>query len=68
MIPNKVPVQNEKMVRDMKSKAILSTDRDAILAYEKKKLESKAQKERINRLEQELADLKTLISELVQKR
>ena len=68
MIPDKIPVQNEKMVRDARSKALLSTDRDAVRAYEKKKQESKAQKERINRLEQELADLKAIISELVQKR
>jgi len=68
MIPDKIPVQNEKMVRDVRSKALLSTDRDSVRAYEKKRQESKAQKERINRLEQELADLKAIISELVQKR
>lgn len=68
MIPDKIPVKNEKMVRDTKSKALLSTDRDAIRAYEKRREEVKAQKERINRLEQELADLKAIISDLVQKR
>ena len=68
MKSDKIPVENEKMVRDVRTKALLSTDKDAVRAYEKRRQELKTQKERINRLEQELADLKTIIAELIEKR
>jgi hypothetical protein len=55
-------------VRDTKTGAILSTDHDSIKAYERRKHEQLAQKERINKLEQELFDLKSLVSKLIEKR
>ena len=63
----KIPVQNERMVRDTYSRALLSTDHDAVAAYEKKRQEIKAQKDRINRLEQEVNELKQLLSQLIGK-
>lgn len=65
---HKIPVQNEKMVRDMHSGALLSTDNDSIKAYERRKQEAKAQKDRINRLEHELSELKSIVSNLIEKR
>jgi hypothetical protein len=65
---NKIPVQNERMVRDMRSGALLSTDKDSIKAYERRKQEAKAQKDRINRLEHELSELKALMSKLIEER
>lgn len=65
---HKIPVQNEKMVRDMHSGALLSTDSDSIKAYERRKQEAKAQKDRINRLEHELSELKSIVSNLIEKR
>ena len=65
---DKIPVQNERMVRDMRSGALLSTDKDSIKAYERRKQEAKAQKDRINRLEHELSELKTLMSKLIEER
>lgn len=64
---DKIPVENEQMVRDMQSKALLSTDREAVIAYERRKREVKAQKDRINRLEQEVTELKQLLSQLIGK-
>jgi polyhydroxyalkanoate synthesis regulator phasin len=64
----KIPVKNEALVRDSKTGALLSTDLDAVKAYERKKQEMKAQKERINRLEEEIADLKKAIAALLQQR
>ena len=64
---DRIPVKDEKMVRDAFSHAILSTDHDAVVAYEKKKRETKAQKDRINRLEQEVIELKQLLSQLIGK-
>lgn len=63
----RIPVKDEKMVRDTFSHAILSTDHDAVAAYERKKRETKAQKDRINRLEQEVTELKQLLSQLIGK-
>jgi hypothetical protein len=65
---DKIPVQNERMVRDMRSGALLSTDKDSIKAYERRKQEAKAQKDRINRLEHELSELKALMSKLIEER
>lgn len=64
----KIPVQNEPLVRDIRTGALLSVDRDSIRAYERRKQEAQAQKERINRLEQELSELKELMSNLIGKR
>ena len=68
MMPNRIKVKNERLVRDTKTCAILSTDHDSIKAYERRKHEQLAQKERINKLEQELFDLKSLVSKLIEKR
>ena len=68
MSADRVPVQNEKMVRDIHSGALLSTDIDSVKAYERKRQEAKAQKDRINRLERELSELKELMSTFIGKR
>jgi hypothetical protein len=68
MSQDKIPVQNEKMVRDTRSGALLSTDRDSVKAYEKRRQEARAQKDRINRLEHELSELKGIISKLIEER
>jgi hypothetical protein len=47
---------------------LLSTDKDSIKAYERRKQEAKAQKDRINRLEHELSELKALMSKLIEER
>jgi uncharacterized protein YceH (UPF0502 family) len=65
---DRIPVKNERMVRDRHSHALLSTDHDAVAAYEKRRREAKAQKDRINRLEQEVNELKQLLSQLIEKR
>jgi hypothetical protein len=65
---DRIPVKNERMVRDRKSHALLSIDHDAVAAYEKQKHDMKAQKDRINRLEQEINELKKLLSKLIEKR
>jgi hypothetical protein len=68
MSQDKIPVQNEKMVRDTRSGALLSTDRDSVKAYERRRREAQAQKDRINRLEHELSELKGIISKLIEER
>jgi hypothetical protein len=68
MSQEKIPVQNEKMVRDTRTGALLSTDRDSVKAYERRRREAQAQKDRINRLEHELSELKALMSKLIEER
>ena len=68
MSQEKIPVQNEKMVRDTRTGALLSTDRDSVKAYERRRREAQAQKDRINRLEHELSELKEIISKLIEER
>jgi len=68
MSQEKIPVQNEKMVRDTRTGALLSTDRDSVKAYERRRREAQAQKDRINRLEHELSELKGIISKLIEER
>jgi len=63
-----VPVQNEPMVRDMRTGALLSTDKDAFRAYEDRKRERQAQQDRINSLEEKVAELQRILSELIGKR
>jgi hypothetical protein len=68
MIPERIPVENEPMVRDRRTGALLSTDRDAIRAYEARKRERLSQQERINTLERTVAELQKAISEITEKR
>lgn len=62
----KIPVENEPLVRDSRTGALLSTDIDAVKAYERKKQESKAQKERINKLETEIKELKEVMAKILE--
>ena len=60
--------ENENLVRDSYSKAILNTDRGAVLRHNKKLDEvkkAKAQQDRINSLEQELVEIKELLKKLI---
>jgi hypothetical protein len=68
MSQGKIPVQNEKIVRDTRTGALLFTDKDSVKAYERRKREAQAQKDRINRLEHELSELKGIISKLIEER
>jgi len=68
MSRDRIPVENERMVRDRRTGALLSTDRDAIRAYEARKRERLSQQERINTLERTVAELQKAISEITEKR
>jgi uncharacterized protein YceH (UPF0502 family) len=57
-------VRNENLVRDPRTTALLSTDKDAIMAYERKKRERQVQEDRLNTLEREVAALKEQVAQL----
>lgn len=63
----RVPVKNNKMVRDTKTNAILSVDMDAIKAYEDRIRKIQVEKDRLNRLELEVSELRAIIEELRNK-
>lgn len=63
----KIPVKDAKMVRDSTSRAVLSTDREAVIAYEERVKRLQSDRDRLNKLETEMADLKALIEELRKK-
>lgn len=64
----RIPVRNESMVRDVRTGALLSTDVGSFRAYEQRKRDRESQKDRLNRLEGEIADIKRLLIELIGKR
>ena len=68
MSGDRIPVQHERLVRDTRSKALLSTDREAILAYETRKRERQTQTERINTLEEKVSQLQEALSKLLGNR
>jgi len=63
----KVPVKNNRMVRDMSNSAILSIDIDSIKEYEDRCRKIQTDKDRLNRLEQEVLQLRMIIEEIRNK-
>lgn len=63
----KIPVKNNRMVRDTSSGAVLSVDVDAIKTYEERRRKIQTDKDRLNRLEIEVSELRTFIEELRNK-
>jgi hypothetical protein len=55
------------MVRDTKTNAILSVDIDAIKAYEEKRRKIQTERDRLNRLELEVLELRSIIDQLRNK-
>jgi hypothetical protein len=63
---------HENLVRDMNSKAILNTDRLALQEYYKKRelakkemLEKAESKQRLDKIENDMAEIKNLLAQLV---
>jgi hypothetical protein len=63
----RIPVKDAKLVRDSNSKAVLSTDREAVLAYKERRKRLDSDRDRLNKLEIELTELRSLIEELRKK-
>lgn len=66
-----VKISNTELVRDMKNKAILNTDRQEIDTFERnrkrilsEKRASQEAKERLEQLEKDMNDIKLMLSEL----
>jgi len=66
-----IKVQNEEgLVRDPHSKAILVTDKDALLSHRKKRMlmeEFNINRQEVKDLKQEVSEIKTLLNQLLEK-
>ena len=63
-----IPVEGHKhLYRDEKSGAIVSSDSQGYLQYKKMREQRKYQENQINRLREEIDELKSLISGLINK-
>lgn len=67
-----VPIKDSKYVRDISSKAVLNTDRQALDEYfVKREIARKAQteqnetKDRVTKIEQDMAEIKLLLQKLL---
>jgi len=58
-----IPIENSTLIRDLNSKAVLSTDRTAFDKY----LKQKQEKERINRIETEIFEIKSMLELILNK-
>jgi hypothetical protein len=63
----RLPVKNNAMVRDTQSGAVLSVDAEAVRQYEERRRKVLSERERLNKLETEVSELRALIEELRKK-
>ena len=66
-MPEKMEIVDAPFVRDMHSKAIHPTSRDALSAYERKVAAREQQQNDIDTLKHEVSELKELLYEVLQK-
>ena len=58
-----IQIENSSLIRDLNSKAVLSTDRTAFDKY----LKQKEEKERINILERDVNEIKSMLELILSK-
>lgn len=58
-----IQIENSSLIRDLNSKAVLSTDKTAFDKY----LKQKEEKERINRLERDVNEIKSMLELILSK-
>jgi hypothetical protein len=63
----RIPVKNNRMVRDTATGAVLSVDADAVKTYEERRKKILSERERLNKLESEVSELRAIIEELRKK-
>jgi DNA-binding sugar fermentation-stimulating protein len=65
MINNYAKVENHpNLIRDLKTNAIINTDKKSLLTYNKIKESKNTEKTRIDNLEKELSEIKSSILEI----
>lgn len=61
----KVEGHDGVLERDLNSKAIVNTDRNAFLAYKEKKRKKQAERDRIDKLESDVQQINTTMQEIL---
>lgn len=65
---DRIPVKdNSGLVRDASTRAILSVDTDSVKTYEERRRKILSDRQRINNLETELAQIRSIIEEMRKK-
>lgn len=57
----RVKTENPNLERDIHSKALLNSDSKALEAYKKQKKAQRTHEQRLNKLEEDLAEIKALL-------
>lgn len=68
---DQVRISERPLVRDMRNKALLNTDRDALTAYKDRKRQMEEidlQRQEINTIKTDLSDIKQMLTALLEKR
>ena len=62
-----VKIEDTKYIRDIDSKAVLSTNRNALEQYKLERQRREAEKNDINRMKEDIVELKKMIKKLLGK-
>ena len=62
-----VKIEDTKFIRDIDSKAVLSTNRNALEQYKLERQRREAEKNDINRMKEDIVELKKMIKKLLGK-
>ena len=62
-----VKIQDTKYIRDINSKAVLNTNRNALEQYKLERQRREAEKNDINRMKEDIVELKEMIKTLLGK-
>ena len=62
-----VKIQDTKYIRDINSKAVLNTNRNALEQYKLERQRRAAEKNDINRMKEDIVELKKMIKKLLGK-
>jgi hypothetical protein len=62
-----VKIQDTKYIRDIDSKAVLNTNRNALEQYKVERQRREAEKDDINRMKEDIVELKEMIKTLLGK-
>ena len=62
-----VKIEDTKFIRDIDSKAVLSTNRNALEQYKLERQRREAEKNDINRMKEDIVEIKKMIKKLLGK-
>ena len=64
---DKIPVKNEKIVRDVKTNALIFTDIEATDRYQKRKAEILREKQELDTLKSDVFEIKQMLKQILNR-